>query len=1164
MATYLQGVTDYIPDYQPFQPDLNFYNNVLQTKQTQYDTNWKSVNNLYAELHNADLTHDQNVKKKDQLLTQIDFNLKRVTGLDLSLEQNVDQATQVFRPFYEDKYLMKDMAYTKNYNGTLSRALNLKNSQDEKMQKQYWDLGIKEMQYRKQEFKDATLDETLNMGNVTYTPYVDALAKYKQIAKDSGISIDIKDVDETGMYFIHEKNGKRLTATMQNLFLSTYANDPALQARYGAEAYVKRKSYAEQNATKFNGNKSEAEKEYLRDQYTFLQNYTAKQNSKNQEKAAITTNKVTSSANALEKRDANPYTESYLESLNKALDIDQTVANHSEKLNETFNANNDREATDNGANQSALDLNNLELARLKVDSGTASLLAEQHILMAADNAAMVDYKYEKTVNPIGLENLNHKHSLERISYNHTLRQQDIILKAQTDRETKRIEKGLEDGTMFYDAKGKLYEDPGSTYNTTLGSPSGQFTDEVNKIKDNIDKSNKVTSDLTGTYIANTLTTMRVLTSGNKPELSQQEVWNALSFLDPNSKEAASRYGTKNGYEMLNKLLKKYEADPNKFIINFSKTGQVIKLKKFMDKWSNDNFGHDLAVQYKSDKSGKDVEKYVRFKEQADIVDKTNYDILSKDLTGAIDQMGLKLKPESKQKIVDLYIKKVRTGQEFSDDDFADFVDENLNYAKTPVTKVDKEFETLLGKDGNAKYNSMMTKERQKWQDKNFWKSEEGKKIATSKAGAANAFQERMDRVASEYIYNNMSDAEYKKILAKQVWSNNEGWKRKQEQENRGPLKEGNRNQVDYSKKLMKSPYEYTAAELKESKRRYVQGLNKLNKGQAPLNSGAFGRKGFSEQTGIDMDDLYSNLSKSYLKAVNRTGDGSLMSYSGYVRTNDGRFSLGSNQVTAKDVNLANPAWGGFRDFQEIMADINRISFSQDSSKYAVTIGGLTKNAAEDNALDAAEAKALLRELQLSAAGKKTKTGKFTIARSPIAMEDQNLAAMIVVPPQDFLAKYIKDDEGKPDWAKIKLIRQNGISFIAPKNQWTNNFYLQNEFTPTEQILNAKGKIEYTHGNKAGEYIIEKVKSVPGVDYSIKTVFNDLLPDGTINSVPKYTPFKKFGNNIDDNEASVYDRLQLQNEHNLKVYAEMQRRGDVAAIKKAQEFFRNPSYMSYKY
>jgi hypothetical protein len=137
MATYLSGITDFVPNYQPFQPDLNFYANVLQTKQTQYDNNWKSLNNIYAEMRNADLTHDQNVKKKDELLKQIDFNVKRIAGLDLSLQQNVDQATQIFRPYYEDKYLMKDMAWTKNKNSTISRALNLKNSQDEKTRLTY-------------------------------------------------------------------------------------------------------------------------------------------------------------------------------------------------------------------------------------------------------------------------------------------------------------------------------------------------------------------------------------------------------------------------------------------------------------------------------------------------------------------------------------------------------------------------------------------------------------------------------------------------------------------------------------------------------------------------------------------------------------------------------------------------------------------------------------------------------------------------------------------------------------------------------------------------------------------------------------------------------------------------------------------------------------------
>ncbi len=108
MATYLQGVTDYIPQFQPFQPDLNFYASLMQTKQSQYDSNWKALNKVYGQYFYADLTRDNNVKKKEDLLKQIEFNLKRVSGLDLSLEQNVNQATQVFKPFYEDKNLMKD------------------------------------------------------------------------------------------------------------------------------------------------------------------------------------------------------------------------------------------------------------------------------------------------------------------------------------------------------------------------------------------------------------------------------------------------------------------------------------------------------------------------------------------------------------------------------------------------------------------------------------------------------------------------------------------------------------------------------------------------------------------------------------------------------------------------------------------------------------------------------------------------------------------------------------------------------------------------------------------------------------------------------------------------------------------------------------------------
>jgi D-ribose pyranose/furanose isomerase RbsD len=229
MATYLQGVTDYIPEFQPFQPDLNFYANAMQTKQNQYDTNYKAINNLYGELYDSDLTHDKNIQKKDQLLKNLDFELKRVSGLDLSLDQNVNQAKQVFKPFYEDKYLMKDMAWTKNWNNTLGSAQALQNNSDEKMSGQYWDTGIKELQYKKEEFRNSDLEKTLNIGTAQYTPYVNAAKVYRELAKEMNLSVDIEKPDASGMYMVRQKNGDLILPTLQKLFLAEYTSNPALQ-----------------------------------------------------------------------------------------------------------------------------------------------------------------------------------------------------------------------------------------------------------------------------------------------------------------------------------------------------------------------------------------------------------------------------------------------------------------------------------------------------------------------------------------------------------------------------------------------------------------------------------------------------------------------------------------------------------------------------------------------------------------------------------------------------------------------------------------------------------------------------------------------------------------------------------------------------------------------
>ena len=163
MATYLPGVEPFIPDYQPFQPNLNFYANALQTKQNQYDSNWKQLNDVYSKYFNADVIRPSDIEKKDQLLKKIDFELKRVSGLDLSLEQNLQQATQVFRPFYEDKVLMHDMAYTSNFKNKSQSALSLKNNSDEKKAGQYWNEGIEYMHILKDEYVNSTDEESLTL-----------------------------------------------------------------------------------------------------------------------------------------------------------------------------------------------------------------------------------------------------------------------------------------------------------------------------------------------------------------------------------------------------------------------------------------------------------------------------------------------------------------------------------------------------------------------------------------------------------------------------------------------------------------------------------------------------------------------------------------------------------------------------------------------------------------------------------------------------------------------------------------------------------------------------------------------------------------------------------------------------------------------------------------
>jgi hypothetical protein len=264
MATYIQGVTDYIPQIQPFKPDLNFYQGVLETKQAQYQAGYDKISNMYGTLLNSELSRGDNIERRDEFFNKIQSNIQKISSLDLSRSENVNAASKVFQPLIDDKYILKDMSFTKTYRDEQGKAQYFLNCTDEKKcGGKYWDGGVRALDYQRADFIDASIDESLGFQNPTYTPYVDVYKKAMDFAKEMDFNIKTIDFTPDGRYRINTKNGPAMVTDLTDSFVKLVANDPAAIAMYNTQAYLQRKDYVYSNADKFSGDKVAAEKEYL-------------------------------------------------------------------------------------------------------------------------------------------------------------------------------------------------------------------------------------------------------------------------------------------------------------------------------------------------------------------------------------------------------------------------------------------------------------------------------------------------------------------------------------------------------------------------------------------------------------------------------------------------------------------------------------------------------------------------------------------------------------------------------------------------------------------------------------------------------------------------------------------------------------------------------------
>lgn len=400
MATYIPGIQDYIPQIQPFKPDFNFFQSALEHKQQQYQAGYNRISSIYGQMLNAELLRQDNKDRRDSLFTQIDADIKRLSGVDLSLQENVMEASKLFQPLIDNDYFRKDVAFTKQYYGQLKRADGLNRNPDPKNDEKYWEEGVTALHYQAEDFAKSTDDESLRYANPKYTPYINTTEKLFKFAKDNDINPESLAFSNGFIY--KYTNGQQAIPGLQNTFASVLLSDPRVKSMTETQAYLERKNYSKQNAARFNGDEFAAETEYLQNKVTEINNFYAQQSKQTTEKleAANTNKKVIE--NRIATYGIDPELDKDLVRMYQGTLTDQSILQ-----------------ADSGKNQDALsqvdgiDINGLdrESLRYRVDNALAYFKIDDIALTTASQYAAVKAKVDFQVNPYDLEAVKFRHSM---------------------------------------------------------------------------------------------------------------------------------------------------------------------------------------------------------------------------------------------------------------------------------------------------------------------------------------------------------------------------------------------------------------------------------------------------------------------------------------------------------------------------------------------------------------------------------------------------------------------------------------------------------------------------------------------------------------------------------------------------------------------------------
>lgn len=407
MSQYIPGIVQYVPQVQPYRPDLNFYQKVLETKQAQYKAGYDQLSSLYGNLLESPMLRTENIDLRNKFFNQIGAEISKISSMDLSLPQNVEAAGKVFQPLIDNKYIMKDMAYTKQAYGQLRQADNFRNCTDEKKcGGKYWEGGVRAIQYQMADFAKSGAEDSLGFSAPRYTPAVNVAEKAMKFAKDMGFNMQTVSWTPDGRYQVTTKNGTQMIPSLTNAFIATFQNDQAAVDYYNTKSYLSRKDFIVENAGQY-GSEEAAENFYLDQMAKDLRivNDNLKKSSEKDLDAAKRNQSVTGQVIQSRGVDPNdPDDQKLVVSHNQSL-VDQMISNA---------AIDHYQQTADVVNPETISIVGAEAKRRRVDNAVANGLFQSDLMSAAQTYAELTMQQEIKADPYALSNHDHALALDRM------------------------------------------------------------------------------------------------------------------------------------------------------------------------------------------------------------------------------------------------------------------------------------------------------------------------------------------------------------------------------------------------------------------------------------------------------------------------------------------------------------------------------------------------------------------------------------------------------------------------------------------------------------------------------------------------------------------------------------------------------------------------------